>query len=380
MTILRIHYSMARKIPIFKPPHECRMPDVRPVLGAVVFFAILALAGVSVYYFFIAKPETDRLESGRTSALSEVRSLYANLTTEQAVTASQEYSSKIGKAKTLGEINSLLAEARAAATREKKRMELLKRIDEAVSGTFHSASDVPVLNQTASLLREQVRTKTTLSELQYVEASIDEQMTSAWRQYFLSRLEDVENSRRVVLVLGKSSWLYMTAENARSYIRTKTWNDLKGMDLEMSSKVEVTIQDTFARTPKVRPGTLVNIYVYDTSKKELSLLVGGARVLAAVYPEEVLSSISWTSPDGTTTYSVDIWETIKAQAAGASTPGVSVDNYVNKVIDKGLSAGLGMYQLSVLYTVEVPEGAGGLISQYELHETDKDIILIPVLS
>ena len=54
--------------------------------------------------------------------------------------------------------------------------------------------------------------------------------------------------------------------------------------------------------------------------------------------------------------------------------------YKRQVIDKGLDAGLGMYQLSVLYTVEVPEGAGELISQYELHETDKDIILIPVLS
>jgi len=172
----------------------------------------------------------------------------------------------------------------------------------------------------------------------------------------------------------------MTAENARSYIQTKTWSDLKGMDLEMSSKVEVTIQDTFARTPKVRPGTVVNIYVYNTNKKEFSLLVGGAKVLAAVYPQEVLSSISWTSPDGATTYSADIWETIKAKAAGATTSGVSVDNYANKVIDKGLDAGLGMYQLSVLYTVEVPEGAGELISQYELHETDKDIILIPVLS
>jgi hypothetical protein len=381
MTILRIHYSMERKIPVFKHPRECRMPDVRPVLGAIVFFAILALVGASLYYFFMVKPEKDRLESTRTSALSEVRSLYANLTTEQAVSASQEYFSKIGGAKTLEEINRLLADARAAATREKKRAELLKKVEEASSGTFHSASDVPVLNQTASTLKDQIRTKATLSELQWVEASIDEQMTSAWRQYFLSQLEGVENSRRVVLVLGKSSWLYMTAENARSYIRTKTWGELKGMDLEMSSRVEVTVQDTFARTPKVRPGTLVNIYVYDTSKKELSLLVGGARVLSAVYPQEVLSSISWTSPDGTTTYSVDIWETLKAQAAGSSAAaGVPVDNYANKVIDKGLGAGLGMYQLSVLYTVEVPEGAGRLISQYELHETDKDIILIPVLS
>ena len=212
-----------------------------------------------------------------------------------------------------------------------------------------------------------------------MEPSIDQEMTSAWREFFLSRLEGVENSRRVVLAL-KGSWLYMAAENARSYIQTKDWRELKDMDLEMSSKVEVTVQDTYARTPKVRPGTLVNIYVYDTSKKQLSLLVGGARVLSAIYPQEVLSSISWTSPDGTTTYSVDIWETIKAQAAGASTPGVSVDNYANKVIDKGIGAGLGMYQLSVLYTVEVPEGAGRLILQYELHETDKDIILVPVLS
>jgi hypothetical protein len=379
MAILLIHHSHQENIRLFNPPPEFKMPDIRAALGVIVFFSILGLVGFTVYHLLVVKPSTDRLESTRNSAISEVRSLFSNLSTQQAISASQDYLSKIGRAKTIGEINSLLAEARAVAMREKKRAELLKKVDEASTGTFHSASDVPVLNQKASLLKEQIKTKGTLSELEFVEPSIDQEMTSAWREFFLSRLEGVENSRRVVLVL-KGSWLYMAAENARSYIQTKDWRELKDMDLEMSSKVEVTVQDTYARTPKVRPGTLVNIYVYDTSKKQLSLLVGGARVLSAIYPQEVLSSISWTSPDGTTTYSVDIWETIKARAAGASTPGVSVDNYANKVIDKGIGAGLGMYQLSVLYTVEVPEGAGRLILQYELHETDKDIILVPVLS
>jgi hypothetical protein len=379
MAIFLIHHSHQENIRLFNLPPEFRMPDIRVALGAIVFFGILGLVGFTVYHLLVVKPSTDRLESTRNSAISEVKSLFSNLGTQQAISASQDYLSKIGRAKTIGEINSLLAEARAVAMREKKRAELLKKVDEASTGTFHSASDVLVLNQKASLLKEQIKTKGSLSELEFMEPSIDQEMTSAWREFFLSRLEGVENSRRVVLVL-KGSWLYMAAENARSYIQTKDWRELKDMDLEMSSKVEVTVQDTYARTPKVRPGTLVNIYVYDTSKKQLSLLVGGARVLSAIYPQEVLSSISWTSPHGTTTYSVDMWETIKAQAAGASTPGVSVDNYANKVIDKGIGAGLGMYQLSVLYTVEVPEGAGRLILQYELHEKDKDIILVPVLS
>jgi len=356
------------------------MPDVRALLGAIVFFAILGLVGFAVYHLLVVKPSIDRLESTRTSALSELRSLYAPLTTEQAISASQEYFSKIGQAKSIGEINRLLAEARAVAMREKKRMELLKKVDEASSGIFHSAADVPILDQKASSLKEQIKRKANLHELEFFEPSIDQEMTSAWRQFFLGLLEGVENSRRVVLVLEGNCWLYMTAENARDYIQTRNWRELKDMDLELSSKVEVTIQDTFARAPTVRPDILVNIYVYDRSNKELSLLVGGARVLSAIYPQEALSSISWTSPDGTTTYSVDVWETIKARAAGATTPGVSVDNYANKLIGQGIGAGLGMYQLSVLYTVEVPEGAGRLILRYELHETDKDIILVPVLS
>jgi hypothetical protein len=355
------------------------MPDIRPILGAVVFFTILGLVAFTVYYLAVIKPEADRLESTRSSALAEVRSLYANLSTEQAIIASRDYSSKISRAKTVSEINNLLADARSVAVREKKRMELLKEVEDASTGTFHSAADVPVLNQHASSLKEQIKARGTLEELMRIESTIDDEMTSAWREFFLSMLQGVEGSKRVVLVTG-NSWLYMTAENAKNYIQTKSWKELKGMDLEMSSTVEVTIQDTFARTPKIRPGTLVNIYVYDTSKKEISLLVGGARVLSAIYPQEVLSSISWTSPDGTATYSVDIWETIKAQVAGSpAATGVWVDNYANKVIDKGLNAGLGMYQLSVLYTVEVPEGAARLICKYELHETDKDIILIPVL-
>ena len=139
------------------------MPDIRVALGAIVFFGILGLVGFTVYHLLVVKPSTDRLESTRNSAISEVKSLFSNLGTQQAISASQDYLSKIGRAKTIGEINSLLAEARAVAMREKKRAELLKKVDEASTGTFHSASDVPVLNQKASLLKEQIKTKGTLS-------------------------------------------------------------------------------------------------------------------------------------------------------------------------------------------------------------------------
>lgn len=358
------------------------MPDIRPVLGAVVFFLIIGIVGFFAYHFLLIKPRTEKLETERTSALSEVGSLYTNLNTPQAISARQEYSSGITSAKTPEEIQQILADARAVASRERKRQELLARVDEAANGMYHSSQDAPELSYAASILKDQINSKTTLAELQALEPTINQEMTSAWRNYFSRRLEELENSKRVWLVVEGKSWLSMSIENAAEYIQSKSWTDLKKLDITSTTLVEVPVQDIFSRTPNVRPGKLVNIYLYDPSSRQTTLLVGNARILGAVYPQEVLSSISWSYSTDTTSYSytTDVWETIKARMAGSTqAAAVSIDNFANRVIDSGLNAALGMYQLSVIYRVEVPEEAGRIIVQCELHETSKDIILVPVL-
>lgn len=356
------------------------MPDVRPLVGAIVFFAVLGMVFFVLYQFLVIRPQNERLEDRRRLALSELNSLYANVNTPQATTSWSEYISAVSRAKTVSEIDQIMANARMRASIERKRMELLKKIDETMKSIFYS-SDVPPLNTTATEFRKKVNAATSLQSLLELEPRIDEEMTTAWRQYLLFKLSDLENDRRITLNLANRKWLYMSVENARKYILSSNWQLLRDLGIETSTRVGAIIKDTFERTAGVGAGSLVNIYVYDSAKKQMELLVGGARVLRAIYPQEVLSLISWSLEKGgvSYSYSVDVWETIKARATGADIAGVRFDNYANQVIQTGVGAGLGIYSLPVIYEVEVPEAAASLILEYEFKRTEIDIILAPVL-
>ncbi len=70
-----------------------------------------------------------------------------------------------------------------------------------------------------------------------------------------------------------------------------------------------------------------------------------------------------------------------AAAGDAEAATISWADYVNDVLTRAQSAGLGQFSASVIYMVRVNEDAGVKILQYELHESaTKDVILVALTS
>jgi hypothetical protein len=130
--------------------------------------------------------------------------------------------------------------------------------------------------------------------------------------------------------------------------------------------VEVPVLDTFQRTPSIRENSTVKVYVYDKTKMELSPLFGNAIVKHAIYLEADFGAIGTMA-----------WENIKG-AAAPDLPGTIWTGFGEAVMSGALEANIiSSYAISVIYVIEVSDGAGELIVQYEFHQTaTKDIILI----
>jgi hypothetical protein len=97
-----------------------------------------------------------------------------------------------------------------------------------------------------------------------------------------------------------------------------------------------------------------------------------------IYSKSDIGSIAWTY--GAATLSIDMWETIKAAAAGdATAEALGWQSYGADVFDRSLRANIGSYTSPVLYMIEVADSVGEEIVKYEFHQTDKDVILLPVV-
>jgi hypothetical protein len=359
--------------------------DVRVAVGALVVFLIVGSVVFGVYYFGFYRPGRDDLERTRTAALSQIDQTLGNIGTSQAQIEASNLKSQVISAGSKEAIESALSGMSSIAARESERKQLLAKVDYTVAGTYHSDNDVTALATLKTTLEGEINNMTTLADLQAFESSgtIDTQATSAWQTYQQSSVVNNVNEFNQVLELTATYRLIMTKENALSLIGESSWQILRGMDFQDPVLVAIPITDSYDRAPDLRPGMVADIWVYDTGTENSSFLFGPAVILDTVYSSSDLSAISWilTNNYGTWNYSVDVWETLKALAAG-STDAANVDweNYALDIMDRVRSAHLGKFDVSVIYVVAVPEDLGILLSQYEQYPgLGKDVMLLPPL-
>ncbi len=174
----------------------------------------------------------------------------------------------------------------------------------------------------------------------------------------------------------------MSKDAALDNVDSWAWETLRKLKFGPAGSVEVPILDTFGRTPTIRAGSMVHLYVYDTASENMIPLWSNVEVQNVIYSYTDIGTISWSMTDGLTsqTYSTNMWETIKAAAAGdAEAAAVGWSSYGTDLMDRVLTADIGNYNVSVIYVVKVPDEIGPQIAQYEFHESGtKDIILLPI--
>jgi len=350
-----------------------RKVDIRPIVGAAVVFLILGAIIFGAFYFVIIKPAADALESSKVSALQTVSQL-SSLGTTQATSDASQFTTQIEQADSKSEVQAILTEVNSAITREQKRLELLSLAQQAYSGAFYSAeseSGKTVLSELTSLkstLTNDINSKTTLSQLQSYESELDSKATTAWR----NALTNVVNSiaENLVSMVKQNSSLYgefMPKENALAYIENNDWQELRKVKFEEAS-VEVPVLDTLQRTPTLKEGSTVNIYVYDTSTQTLSKLFSSATISKVLYLDTDMQ-VGGTS----------VWENIKALiAAGESASGLT--DFGEDAVQAAIDANILSYNVQVLYVVKVADEIGEDIVKYEFHQSSsKDVILIPAV-
>lgn len=269
---------------------------------------------------------------------------------------------------------------------EQKRTELLDLVNTATDGAYYSATggadkiQMQVLATLAQTLEDGVNAKATKAELAAYESTINDDATSTWLTLHTDILNTLGENVAMRLKNSAESGGYLTRNEALASIADLAWGALYNLKFENMGTVEVPVLDTFQRTPTVVPDTKVNIYVYDTTTQTMENLWTNVNVRSVIYSKSDIGTIAWSLADGDTSssYSVDVWETIKAAAAGdAEAAAVAWQTYGIDVMSNALSANIGDYTVSVIYMVEVPDDKGAQIAQYEFEQSStKDVILV----
>ncbi|MFH1821740.1 MAG: hypothetical protein ABH852_04790 [Methanobacteriota archaeon] len=358
--------------------------DARPVVGAIVVFLIIGLVAFGVYYFFISKPATDALATSKSIAMSQITSLGA-IGTQQAISDTATYSTRVQAASSQVEVDSIVVEVNASILREHTRKELLAIVATATDGTYYSAvgesgkTPASALADLQITLTDAVNSQATKADLDAYRAEIDSKANLTWRNLLNA---EISNLGENVAMFKNSpvSGAYMTKTEARNYIAGLGWEAMRQLKFERYGTVEVPVLDTFQRTPTIKAGSMVNIYVFNTENQVMENLWLNARIRNVIYSQSDVAGIVWTltSLGATQSFSVDIWETIKAVAAGSSdASGVDWSGYGADVMERALEANIGLFPMSVIYMVEVPDEIGRLIVQYEFQmSAARDVILV----
>lgn len=350
-----------------------RKVDIRPIVGAAVVFLILGAVIFGAFYFLIIKPASDALESAKISALQTVSQL-SSLGTSQAQSDASQYTTQIEQAGSESEVQAILADVNSSITREQKRLELLSTAQQAYSGEYYSAESEngkTVLSDLTNLkttLVNDINGKTTLSALNDYESELDSKATSAWRNGLTNVVNSVsENTVAMVKQNSLRSGETMPKENALAYIENNDWTELRKVKFEPAS-VEVPVLDTLQRTPTLKEGSTVNVYLYDSSTQTLSKIYTSATISKVLYLDTDMQ-VGGTS----------LWENIKTLVAeGGPTSGLA--NFGEDAVQAAINANILRYNIQVLYVVRVADDIGEDIAKYEFHESStKDVILIPTV-
>lgn len=360
-----------------------RKIDARPIVGAAVVFLLMGSAAFGVYYFLITKPAAEELTATKLAAFDRINGL-VSVGTEAAVLRALDCSSRVQRANSVAEVQAILVEVNAAIQVEQLRKELLDLVAVAADGSHYSAAGgsgklaAPELAEFSATMTAEINAKSTLAELEACRAEINERATLVWRSLLAGELNKL--GENVALFRDSVSGGYLSQAEAREYLAGLGWETLQKLKFQDYGTVEVPVLDTFQRTPSLKAGSRVNIYVYDLDTGVMENLWFNAQVRGVIYSQADIARISWVLADGTKTesFSTDIWETLKAIAAGnTAAAGLDWMHYGEDVVERGLEANIGHYPLQVIYLVEVPDEIGRLIAAYEFQETSsKDVILV----
>ncbi len=360
-----------------------RKIDARPVVGAVVVFLVIGLAVLGIYYFFIAKPAAEALTASKLAAMGQVNGLVA-IGTPSAISKASGYAASIEAAGSPVGVESVVVEVNAAIQLEQARKDMLGLAGTAADGTYYSAVSGPGKTVVASLaelqenLDGEINSKTAKADLDAYRSEMDRKATLAWKNLLRGMLNSLGDEVALFRNFPLSGG-YMTKTEASSYIAGQSWANLREVKFEAHGTVEVPVYDTFQRTPTINADSTVDIYIYDTTTGAMDNLWFGTPIRSVIYSQTDIARISWILANGVATdsYSVDMWETVKAAAAGsAGAENLDWSGYGADVVAKALEANIGHYPLQVIYMVEVPEEIGKFIAQCEFQETFKDIIMV----
>ncbi len=332
------------------------------ILGAIIFSAL---------YFLIIKPAAEELESAKVSALQVVQEL-SSLGTDQAVSDASTFTTQIKEADSKSEVQAILTEVQTALAREQKRVELLDLARQAYRGTFYSGESEEgktVLSELQSLkdtLISDINSKTSLSQLEAYESELDSKATTAWRNALTRVLNSIEDNE--VFLERKNSIPYserMSKENALQRIENYGWEELRKIRF-VKPTVEVPVIDTLRRSPTVREGAMVKIYLYDYSTGELTLLTPNATVSHVLYRDTDMQ-----------VGGVSLWENIKTLVASGQVAGFA--GFGESAVSSAIDANILSYDISVIYVVEVSDLTGEEILKYEFYQSGtKDVVLVPL--
>lgn len=373
-----------------------RKVDTRPILGAVVVFLIIGAIVFGIYYFAVMGPAASALGAVKASALSQVNSL-GSIGTSKAASDAASFTTRIQAAGSQADVDSILSEVSAAVLREQARKELLSTISTATNGFYYSATGASGTTQVQDLadldstLKTAVNSETmnTLEKLNAYESTLNIEATSKWRTVLKAVINPIADNL-LIMTAGSEHYEGSTSkENALIYVDNtdRDWQELRTIKFIGDPMVQVPVLDTFQRTPTLKEGSIVRVYIYDEDIENLTLRYTNAVVKNTIYSQADLGTISWTitteSGGATTTssYATNIWETIKAAAAGnADAIAAGWQGYGEDVMNRVLSANVGSYTVSVIYVIEVSDAIGEEIANAEFQQTStKDVILLPVV-
>ncbi|MEM3519781.1 MAG: hypothetical protein QXT22_05145 [Candidatus Hadarchaeales archaeon] len=353
--------------------------DTRAIIGAAVIFLIIGAVVFGAIYFIVLKPAAEALESAKLSALSTVNQL-SSIGTSKAISDASTYSASIRAAGSKAEVDSILSQVSAAITREQKRKELLALAATAANGTFYNATANTELAQLQSTLESDINSKQTLPELESYRAELDTKATSVWRTLMSGIINQISGENVSMTVNSPPYGEFLSKENAISFVNSSDWTVLRKLKFEKAT-VMVPVIDTFRRAPTLKEGSVVKVYGYDRTTDNMRLMFLNATVEYVIYSATDIGTISWTSPDGLTSYSLDVWETLKATAGGsASASAISLKDYGQKLMSSALDANVGNYDINVIYVIKVSDTIGEEIYKYEFYQSGTmDVILIPTV-
>lgn len=360
--------------------------DIRPIIGAAVVLIIIGSIIFGIFYFFAVKPAAEELESSKLSAMSKINEL-SSVGTSQASSSASNYSTRIQAASSTAEVESILVEVNTSIQLEHKRKELLDKATTVMTGSYYSATGAGDTKQEEALatpllnLKTEINARTTLSDLFDYETlgSIDDRATTTWRDFLSDLIYGIQNEILVMKRDTPTTWYFKTKTDALAYVAESTWQTLRELDFEDTNYVEVPVVDTVNKAPTIKAGSQVNVYFYDTAAENLRLIVESAAVNNVLYSKDDIAMIAWSlSFDNTTnSYYTDIWETLKAAAAGSEDAALVMwENYGSNVMDHALKANIIDFTVNAIYVVKVPTQAGERIIQYEFYQSaTKDVTL-----